>query len=639
MPTGVLQGCRLDGLPAEPSGPFAAVARSLRYQASRLGLASSAGVPAARGQGLRLEFGIAGGTPLELAVHGWPDGSDDGGSEFLAQAASGLMAVHGRASGGSRALGPDYVSTVTAALALQGAMAAALGRLRGGPFRQVGVSLGGTALLCVGQYLAGATATEGAETLRPGDTSPREHPPFISADGVVFEIETLDAQPWRRFWSGLDVDPAVAGRGWAGFQLRYAKAVSPLPAALHEALAKRTYADIAARCAQAGVSCCPVRSLAERACDAEAHALWSAGPWAFGIQPALAHPPAHPRTLPAGELPLSGLTVIESCRRIQGPLAGHLLALLGARVIRLEPPGGDPLRGMPPMAGGVSARFDALNRLKVIREVDLKTSAGREQVQALAEEADVFLHNWAPGKAAELRLDDTDLARVNRRLVYAQASGWGRHAAAPDLPGTDFMAQAHAGVAGLIAHHAAQADPGPGGRGGSLFTVLDVLGGVTAAQGITAALLARELAPARLRVDTSLLGAATLLTAEELACHWPPHPGHRDTQVPSLQVLAKTTDGALAIECADDAARRRLGEALAIAPAITAQNVRSALVAESAQKVLSLLAAAGVPAVRLTENLADLPAQPRLRPALTTPEAGAAPTSGYVQVASPWSLS
>ena len=50
-------------------------------------------------------------------------------------------------------------------------------------------------------------------------------------------------------------------------------------------------------------------------------------------------------------LPLSGLTVVESCRRIQGPLAGHLLALLGAQVIRIEPPGGDPLRGSMLLAG------------------------------------------------------------------------------------------------------------------------------------------------------------------------------------------------------------------------------------------------------------------------------------------------
>ncbi len=647
VPTGVLQGCRLDGLPGDPSGPFAAVARSLQYQASRLGLGSSAGVPAARGQGLRLAFGTAAGTPLGLAVHGWPDGSHDGASEFLAQAASGLMAVHGRASGGSRALGLDYVSTVTAALALQGAMAAALGRLRGGPFRQVDVSLGGAALLCVGQYLAGATATEGAETLRPGDTPPREHPPFTSADGVVFEIETLDAQPWRRFWSGLDIDPAVAGRGWAGFQLRYAKAVSPLPAALHEALATRTYADIAARCRQAGVSCCPVRTLAQRAGDADARALWEAGPWAFGRLPAPAHLPTHlpahltthPPAFPAGDLPLAGITVIESCRRIQGPLAGHLLALLGAQVIRLEPPGGDPLRGMPPMAGGVSARFDALNRLKSVRDVDLKTSTGRDQVLALAREADAFLQNWAPGKAAELGLDAADLADTNPRLLYAQASGWGRAAAVPDLPGTDFMAQAHAGVAGLIAHHARLADPDSGARGGSLFTVLDVLGGVAAAQGITAALLARELAPARLRVETSLLGAATLLTAGELAGQWLPETEPGGAQRPSLQLIAPTAGGMLAVECLDETTLRRLAEALGLSMPATPQAARSVLAAWTTRQALARLAAAGVPAVRLTENLADLPHQPRLCPALVEPDAVSAATGSYVQVASPWSLS
>ena len=123
------------------------------------------------------------------------------------------------------------------------------------------------------------------------------------------------------------------------------------------------------------------------------------------------------------DLPLSGLTVIESCRRIQGPLAGHLLALLGAEVIRIEPPGGDPLRGMPPIADDCSARFDALNRFKTIREVDIKSLAGQAEVKEMVQHADVFLHNWAPGKAVLLNLDHEDLAATNPSLIYAYA-GW-----------------------------------------------------------------------------------------------------------------------------------------------------------------------------------------------------------------------
>lgn len=81
---------------------------------------------------------------------------------------------------------------------------------------------------------------------------------------------------------------------------------------------------------------CRVRTLDERMDDEHFKSNWLKGPWVFDCavpQPEL------PLTSASGLLPLSGLTVIESCRRIQGPLAGHLLALLGARVIRIEPPG------------------------------------------------------------------------------------------------------------------------------------------------------------------------------------------------------------------------------------------------------------------------------------------------------------
>ncbi len=135
---------------------------------------------------------------------------------------------------------------------------------------------------------------------------------------------------------------------------------------------------------------------------------------------------------PSPGRPLAGLTVLEAGRRIQAPLAAHLLGLLGAEVVRIEPPGGDPLRGMPPACSGVSARWLALNRGKEAVEIDIKSPGGRRELRAAAAGADVFLHNWAPGKAAELGLDSDDLARDNPALVYAYTGGWGGRV--PDAP-------------------------------------------------------------------------------------------------------------------------------------------------------------------------------------------------------------
>ncbi|MFE8644306.1 CoA transferase [Sphingomonas sp. NCPPB 2930] len=621
-----LAGCTIAGLPDRAAQGLAPLPRSLRFQAARLGLvleeapqasgSRAGGVPA-----LEFDFFAPGAGIVPVRVNGWADGSDAPASEFLVQAASGLMAVHGRSSGGSRALGVDFVSTATAALALQGAMAAALGRLRGASVTRVELSMAGATLLGVGQYIAGATAPEAPERIAPGSQSPVARPPFVSADGIVFELESLDAAPWRGFWAGLGIDAALAAQGWKGFLLRYAKATSPVPADMMRRLASIPYPDIAARCAQAGVAICPVRSMAERSRDADARGLWQNGPWRFAAM--AGEPLARPR-LPSDALPLSGLKVVESCRRIQGPLAGHLLALMGATVIRIEPPGGDPLRGMPPMVGEVSARFDALNRLKAVREIDIKSVPGREAVLELARDADVFLHNWAPDKAAALGLDDGDLAQVNPRLVYAYAGGWGCELHAPDLPGTDFTAQAYSGVAATIAQAG-------GTRGGSLFTVLDVLGGIVAAQGVTAALLRRQLRPSRCRVDTSLLGGAALLCERELQVCWE---GTEAANVgaAALQMVAPTQDGLLAVECPDDPALRRLAEAIDLPGPTAAQALRDALPAWLATRETGdaerMLAAVGVPTAAVAEELTALSHHPRLACALRPAD--------YVHVESPW---
>jgi len=117
--------------------------------------------------------------------------------------------------------------------------------------------------------------------------------------------------------------------------------------------------------------------------------------------------------------------------------------------------------------------------------------------------ADVFLHNWAPGKARELRLDAADLAASRPGLVYAWASGWGDVLGSRPPLGTDFMVQAYSGLGGLVTPGE---PPAP-----SLMTLTDVLGGLVCAQGVLAALLARVRTGRGQLVSSSLLSAATLL--------------------------------------------------------------------------------------------------------------------------------
>ncbi|MFD3875571.1 CoA transferase [Streptomyces sp. NPDC058623] len=442
-----------------------------------------------------------GGFEAARALTAWGAPGSGLVDEATVQAATGIMAVHGRREGGPRGLAADYVATATAVLTVQGLLAGLVGQARGGAAAEVTTVADRAGLLAVSQYLAadGADEAEAAE-LAPGGT------PFISADGVLFELETLDPGAWAAFWRALDAPADALRAGWRPFQFRYATACAPIPAALHTVTRAHPMRAITRAAVLSGAQVCPLRTLAERAVEHDGAAPWSLLPL---DTTGAARPPApRPSADPTPGRPLAGLTVLEAGRRIQAPLTAHLLGLLGADVIRIEPPGGDPLRGMPPACSGVSARWLALNRGKSAVEIDIKSAAGRRRLRELAAGADVFLHNWAPGRAAALGLDADDLAPVNPELVYAYTSGWADRL--DDAPmGTDFMVQARTGVGEAVRPEGEPAAP-------SLMTLLDVLGGLLGAEAVLAGLLSRERTGRGVRVDSSLLGAADLLTAPAL---------------------------------------------------------------------------------------------------------------------------
>ncbi|MFF4319347.1 CoA transferase [Streptomyces sp. NPDC001568] len=487
----------LGALPDRTDGASAAPTAAAVRPDGTTGSAASAG-PA--------RFTLAGGG-FEAARARTTWGSPGSGivDEATVQAATGIMAVHGRRDGGPRGLAADYVTTATAVLTVQGLLAALVGQARGGGSAEVTTTADRAGLLAVSQYLAAAGADEAeAAELAPGG------PPFTSADGVLFELETLDPGAWAAFWRALDAPADALRAGWRPFQFRYATACAPLPAALHTVTRSHPMRSITRAAVLSGAQVCPLRTLAERAGEHDGAAPWSLAPLdTAGAAPGAARPPIpRPAGGPTPARPLAGLTVLEAGRRIQAPLAAHLLGLLGADVIRIEPPGGDPLRGMPPACSGVSARWLALNRGKSAVEIDIKSDAGRRHLRELAAGADVFLHNWAPGRAAALGLDADDLAPVNPALVYAYTSGWaGRLDDAP--MGTDFMVQARTGVGEAVRPEDEPAAP-------SLMTLLDVLGGLLGAEAVLAGLLSRERTGRGVRVDSSLLGAADLLTAPAL---------------------------------------------------------------------------------------------------------------------------
>ncbi|TDD79081.1 CoA transferase [Actinomadura darangshiensis] len=410
------------------------------------------------------------------------------------QAACGIMHVHGRATGAPRVLRVDFASVCAGVLAAQAIVAGLLAVVRGGTAVRAATSVAQAAALALTQYVAVATSDPAGCAPGTGERTP----PFRSADGVRFEIETFAAENWLAFWTALGAGRPAIVAGWPPFQQRFATAVCVLPPALADAAAGHAYPAVRAAAHAAGVSIVEVSEDPARPLPPLA-SPWRLRPTTSAVRAdGRAHRPV------MGHAPLGGLCVVEATNRVQGPLAGHLLGRLGAEIVRLEPPGGDPMRGVPPMAGGCSARFLALNRGKGAVEADLKTRAGRETALRVLASSDVFLQNWPPGRAGRFALDAGDLAAVRPGLVYAHAGGWAEAHPAPQPMGTDYLVQAYTGIAALLAEDGRPPAP-------TLLTITDVLGALISAEGTVAGLLARARTGTGVRVETGLADAARLL--------------------------------------------------------------------------------------------------------------------------------
>jgi crotonobetainyl-CoA:carnitine CoA-transferase CaiB-like acyl-CoA transferase len=136
---------------------------------------------------------------------------------------------------------------------------------------------------------------------------------------------------------------------------------------------------------------------------------------------------------------LQGLRVLDLGIWRPVPYATQLLAEMGADVVKIEPPGGDPMRVFPPL-------FEVLNAGKRSMVVDLKTSDGRNAVLALAAEADVFMEGFRPGVAERLGVGYPAVASANPAIVYCSISGYGATGPLAHVPGHDVNYQAYAGV-------------------------------------------------------------------------------------------------------------------------------------------------------------------------------------------------
>lgn len=183
---------------------------------------------------------------------------------------------------------------------------------------------------------------------------------------------------------------------------------------------------------------------------------------------------------------LSGLRVLDLTTVLSGPLCTMMLGDQGADVIKVEPPTGDPARGMgPPFWGGESCEFLALNRNKRSIALDLKSEEGRRQFLELCKDADVIVENYRTGVTDRLGIGYDVVSKVNPRLIYCSISGFGRTGPRAAEPAYDAIMQAFVGMMASTGH--------PGGEPVRVNTsIADIGAAMSANQGILLALHARE---------------------------------------------------------------------------------------------------------------------------------------------------
>jgi crotonobetainyl-CoA:carnitine CoA-transferase CaiB-like acyl-CoA transferase len=133
--------------------------------------------------------------------------------------------------------------------------------------------------------------------------------------------------------------------------------------------------------------------------------------------------------------PLAGLRVIEVGQLLAGPFTGTILAYFGAEVIKVEPPGGDPIRGWRELRGDTSLWYRSLGRNKKSVTLDLNSSRGRELVQQLLDDADVLVENFRPGTMERWGLGPEVVKARNPALIYARISGYGQNGPYSEKPG------------------------------------------------------------------------------------------------------------------------------------------------------------------------------------------------------------
>ena len=249
--------------------------------------------------------------------------------------------------------------------------------------------------------------------------------------------------------------------------------------------------------------------------------------------------------------PLEGVTVVDLGQIYNGPYCTFLMAMAGAKVIKIEAKGGENLRRRG-VVGGAALPFAMLNSNKTFATLNLKSARGCELLQAMVGKADVLVENFAPGAMERLGVGYEVLRKVNPRLVYGSGSGFGRSGPNMKYPAMDLTVQAMAGVMNVTGYP----DRPPVKAGPALA---DFFGGVHLYGAIVTALYEREKTGTGRLVEVSMQEAVYASLASNLGLHYsqgnsvPPRTGNRHGGLAEAPYnVYPTADGHIAIICVNE---------------------------------------------------------------------------------------
>jgi len=321
--------------------------------------------------------------------------------------------------------------------------------------------------------------------------------------------------------------------------------------------------------------------------------------------------------------PLEGIRVLDLTRVLSGPYCTMLLGDLGAEVIKVERPGeGDDTRAFaPPFQGDQAAYFLSINRNKKSITLDMKSEQGKEILWRLLDLSDVLVENFRPGAMERLGFGYEAVSDRRPAIIYCSISGFGDSGPQRDRAGYDVIVQGEAGIMDLTGPR-----DGPPHKVGT--SIADLVSGLTAAQGILAALYSAKVDGRGQRVHVSMYEAVAALLTFNASIYFatgnsPKRRGNEHATIVPYETF-EASDGWINLGVANDDIWRRFCAAVGTAELATDRRFANApdrvrnrdslvpLIKEvfkqrSRDEWLKLLDASGVPcgAIRTVAEVCD----------------------------------